>query len=83
MKADIELKKLHLIAEFLKVDSEELINEIETLLKEKRFMQLKEGFSKPLSMEALSSILDQAEEDARNGKIISSQELKKKVQEWK
>jgi hypothetical protein len=83
MKETVESKKLHLIEEFLKIQNEEIINRIEVIIKEERFKVLKGELDLPFSEKKFNEMIDRAENEAVQGKVHTSKDLKKQIQSWK
>jgi hypothetical protein len=83
MKVTVERKKLHLIEEFLKIQNEDIINKIESIINEERHKSLKDEFNTPFSTKEFDEMIDQAEADATNGRVYSTNDLKKQIQSWK
>ena len=83
MKATLESKKLHLVEEFLKIQNEEIINRIEVIIKEERFKVLKGELDLPFSEKEFNEMIDRAENEAVQGKVYTSKDLKKQIQSWK
>jgi hypothetical protein len=83
MKAmNIQARKLVLIEEFIRISDETLITKLESFLKkEKKIMH--ERDLKPMSMNEFHEMIDQAKRDSEDGRVISQQELKKKVKTWR
>lgn len=67
---DLQTRKIEFVQEFLKIQSEDLIAQFETMLKKKIQNKLK-----PMSLIELNSRIDQSENDFKNGKIKTSAEL--------
>ncbi|WP_417939494.1 hypothetical protein [Flavobacterium sp. RS13.1] len=67
---DLQTRKIEFVQEFLKLQSEELVSQFENLLKKK--MQKK---AEPMSVAELNSRIDQSENDFKNGKFKTSDEL--------
>ena len=79
---DLQTKKINFIQEFLRVNSEELINKLDNLLhSEKR--RIYEQDLKPMSIESFNAAIDQSEEDVENGRVVNARELRKDIEEWK
>lgn len=78
---DLQTRKLELIQEFLKIQSEEVISRLEKILKKENKKAEQEDF-KPMSMEEFNSRIDQSMEDSKNGKLIEASELKAKIDTW-
>lgn len=72
---DIQSRKLEFIHEFLKVQSEELISLLESVLKnDNEFM--------PFTIEELNTRIEESLEDSRNERIIESNELLSEIKQW-
>lgn len=67
---DLQTRKIEFVQEFLKIQSEDLIAQFETMLKKKIQNKLK-----PMSVIELNSRIDQSENDFKNGKFKTSTEL--------
>ncbi len=78
---NLEARKISFVQEFLKLQNEEIIIGLEKLL-HKRKAELIEKDMKPMSIEQLNKDIDQSEDDFKNGRYISSSDLKAKVQKW-
>ena len=83
MKAEVERRKLHLIEEFLNISNETIIAKIESLLREERLKFLEKQLKTPYSEKEFIEMIGNAENDAKEGKVISSKDLKKQIQSWK
>ena len=76
---DIQLKKLHFIKEFLRLNNEQVIDKLESLLKsEKKRIYSQE--QKPMDLDDLNKMIDNAENDSKEGRIIDANDLKRDVQ---
>ncbi len=78
---DLQTKKLSFIQELLRVQNEEIINKLESLLNSERKKELMKEI-KPMTMEELNRIVDQSEEDSKQGKLINTREIKKEIGSW-
>jgi hypothetical protein len=78
---DIQTRKIEFIQEFLKLQSEEVIYRFEKMLKKENISSEQAEF-KPMSVEEFNSRIDQSMNDSKNGRLISSSELKSKIEEW-
>lgn len=79
---NIQARKLGLIEEFLHISDESLILKLESVIRqEKKLMH--ERNLKPMSLNDFHEMIDQAKRDSDAGRVISHQELKKKVKTWK
>ncbi|HPE19312.1 MAG TPA: hypothetical protein P5200_11815 [Tenuifilaceae bacterium] len=79
---NIQVRKLNLIEEFLRISDERIIEKLESFIKiekEKKY----DRELKPMSLEEFHEMIDQAKQDKANGRIISHDELKKRVKSWK
>ena len=83
MKAEVERRKLHLIEEFLNISNETIIAKIESLLREERLKFLEKQLKTPYSEKEFIEMIGSAENDAKEGQVISSKDLKKQIQSWK
>jgi predicted transcriptional regulator len=52
------------------------------LLSQEKARIYEESISKKLTHKELNNMLDKAEDDFKNGKIITTEELLKKVENW-
>ena len=78
---DLQTRKLELIQEFLKIQSEDVISRLEKILKKARKESGNEDF-KPMTIEEFNSRIDQSMEDSKNGRLIKASELKAKIDKW-
>ena len=77
----VEARKLHFIEEFLKVTDENIISQMEHLLRnEKRKQQ--ENSLKPMNMNEFKHIIDKARDDVEQGRVISHENLKQEILSW-
>ena len=79
---DLQARKISLIQEFLRINSEDLINKLDKFLhNEKKKIYEKE--LKPMSLDSFNSMIDQAEDDAANDRVIEAKNLKQEIAGWK
>lgn len=79
---NIQTRKLNLIEEFLRISDEKLIAKLESLIYGER--KVSEGKTiKRMSVKEFHEMIDNAIKDKNNGRVISHDELKKKVKLWK
>ena len=71
---DIQTRKIQFIQEFLKLKSEQAISKLEALLKEER------SNTRVLSQEEFEQRIRQSEDDFKNNRFKTSEELKSKYQ---
>lgn len=74
---DLEARKIAFVQEFLRLQNEEIVSGLESLLR-KRKAELIEQELKPMTMAQYNSEMDQATEDSKNGKMIKASDLKPK-----
>lgn len=79
---NIQVRKLNLIEEFLRISDERIIEKLESFIKIEKEKQYDREL-KPMSLEEFHEMIDQAKQDKANGRIISHDELKKRVKSWK
>ncbi|EMR02078.1 hypothetical protein [Cesiribacter andamanensis] len=79
---NIQTRKLSLIEEFLHINDEEIISKVESLIKEEKSKKY-ESSQTPMSMDEFRAMIDQAQLDSEEGRVISHQDLKRKIQTWK
>ena len=76
---NIETRKIEFIKEFLKVQSEDIIAKLEQVLR-KEYTAEEEKEIKPMSVEELNNRIDSSEEDFKNDRFKTSDEMLKKYQ---
>jgi len=79
---NIQARKLVLIEEFLRISDESLIAKLELFIKQEKKTSHEQNL-KPMSMDEFHEMINQAKRDSETGRVISHQELKKKVKTWK
>lgn len=78
---DLETRKISFVQEFLKIQNEEIISDLENLL-HKRKAELNESKLKPMSIEQFHSNIKQSLEDSENGRVTTSEDLLKEIETW-
>lgn len=78
---DLQTRKLALIQEFLKVQSEDVISRLEKILKKENTKSEQEGFN-PMTIAEFNARIDQSMADSKNGRLIEASELKAKIDKW-
>ncbi|RKE94665.1 hypothetical protein [Ichthyenterobacterium magnum] len=78
---DLQTRKLELIQEFLKIQSEDVISRLEKILRKEK-KNSDNGDFKPMSIEEFNSRIDKSMEDSINGRLTKSSELKAKIDKW-
>ncbi len=78
---DLQTRKIEFIQEFLKIESEELISRLETLLQGPNKKSDDHRF-RPMTMDEFKARIDRSMEDSKNGRWISAEDLLKKIDTW-
>ncbi len=78
---NLQTRKLNFVQEFLQLSNEEIIDKLETILKQERKKYFEKSI-KPMSLEKFNSMMDKAEKDAREGKVTEAKVLKKAIKSW-
>jgi hypothetical protein len=78
---NIAVKKVELIEWLVGVQDTSLLEQLDSL-KKKSIAAAYESKMKPLSSEEYKSMLDQAEEDFKNGRVTSQEDLEKESLNW-
>ncbi|MNE49132.1 hypothetical protein D3C80_1436310 [compost metagenome] len=71
---DLQTRKIEFVQEFLKLQSEDVISQLENLLRKKR-KSSEENHFKPMSMGEFNDGIDKSEDDFKNRKFKTSSEL--------
>jgi hypothetical protein len=79
---NIQARKLHFIQEFLRVADEELVAKLERILVVERKKQLQSEIY-PMSIDEYNDAIDESENDFKNGRVTSSQNVLKLIDSWK
>ncbi|MFA6401440.1 MAG: hypothetical protein WCX31_07410 [Salinivirgaceae bacterium] len=79
---NIQARKLNLIEDFLRITDESIIEKIESFVKIENNKQHDRELA-PMTLNEFHEMIDQAKQDKENGRVISHEELKKKVKSWK
>ena len=78
---DLQLRKIQFVQDFLRLNNEIIIDKLEKMLhfeKENLFSKMPE----PMSFEEFNQIIDNAEEDYRNNRVMNVSELAKDIELW-
>ena len=78
---DIQSRKIHFVQEFLQLKNEKLIEKFENILRNEK-QSIYEEPIKPMSIDEFNELIDKAEEDSKNGRLMSSDEMKKEIDSW-
>ena len=76
---DLQARKIHFIQEFLRINSEDLINKLDKFLHVEK-SKIYEQELKPMSMDSFNDMIDQAEDDATNGRVVEAKNLRKDIE---
>ncbi len=77
---DLETRKKEFVREFLKVQNEEIIIQLENILrKENKSVQDK---AEPMSVEEFNLRIDKSMDDSRSGKLVEASDLKARMKKW-
>lgn len=79
---NIQTRKLILIEEFIRMNDENLLSKIESLIEEEKKASHERNL-KPMSVNEFHEMIDQAIRESDSGQVISHEELKKQVKTWK
>jgi len=83
MRTQVDSRKLLFIEELLKVDNEDILKKLESILQEERMKFLEKELSQPMSLKSFNAMIDKSENDIASGKATSANEMKRKIQKWK
>ena len=78
----IQTRKLVLIEEFLRISDESLITKIESFINNEKKISHEKNL-KPMSLDDFHDMIKQSNQDSEAGRVISHEELRKKVRKWK
>ncbi|PTX62618.1 hypothetical protein C8N46_10213 [Kordia periserrulae] len=79
---DIQTRKIKFLQEFLKVQSEEVIAQLEDILEISYEYSDSEDFT-PMSVEEFNERIDTSMKDSENGNLTESSDLKSIIDSWK
>lgn len=78
---DIQSRKIEFVQEFLKIQSEEMISHLESIIR-KDNKDLNQDTFKPMSIEDFNLRIDKSMEDSNNERLIEANDLKAKIEKW-
>lgn len=78
---NIAVKKVELIAWLTKIDDLSLLEQVDNL-KKKSLADAYEANLKPMTSLEYKSQLDQAEEEYKNGRVTSQEDIEKESENW-
>jgi peptide subunit release factor 1 (eRF1) len=79
---DIVARKLNFVQEFLRISDEDLVDKLERFLRTERKKRMDKDI-KPMTMNEFNQMIEKAEDDVKNSRVIEARELLKKVEKWK
>jgi predicted transcriptional regulator len=79
---NIQARKLGLIEEFLQISDESLIIKLEDVIRKEKKIAYERKL-KPMLIDEFHEMIDEAIRDRDAGRVISHQELSKKIKTWK
>ena len=77
---DLQARKLEFVKEFLKLQSENAVADLEKALKKAR--QKKDAEIKPFTIEQLQSRVEESLQDYKNGKYTTAENLIAEIEKW-
>lgn len=78
---DLEARKISFVQEFLRLQNEEIVHQLEKLLHEQK-VQLLDLEMKPMSLDQFNNEIDQSINDVAHDRITSAKDLKSRIQKW-
>jgi hypothetical protein len=79
---DIVARKLNFVQEFLRISDSDLIDKLEKFLRDERINRLEKEI-KPMAINEFHKMIEKAEDDINNGRVVEARELLKKVEKWR
>ena len=71
---NLQIRKLNFIEEYLRITNENILDVLETVLKKEKTKAISAQI-KPMTLQDLQIKLDRSEQDIKNGKIYSQEEI--------
>jgi len=78
---DIQARQLNLDEEFIRISDESFIEKLESLIRIEKKKQ-HEREPKPMSLNEFHEMIDQAKDDKAKGRVVSHEDIKKKIKAW-
>ena len=78
---DIHARKISFIQEFLKLQNENVIARLESILKTEQKSSFAQEL-KPFTIEELNERIDKSLEDSKNGKLTEANQLISDIEKW-
>mgnify|MGYP000038270370 CR=1 FL=1 len=79
---DIQTRKIRFVQRFLKLESEEVLAKLESIIKKETTITYNSEEIEPMTLKEFEERIEKSMEDARNGRVISAEDLKKKIDKW-
>jgi len=79
---DLQQRKIHFVQDFLRINDEEVVNVLENTLKSEKSKILSRPV-KPYTIAELNEKIDRAEEDIKNNRTKTTDELKEEIKSWR
>ncbi len=79
---DLQTRKLQFIQEFLRINSEEIINKLDMFMHDER-KKIHEQELKPMSLDQFNEMINRSEDDFVNDRVIEAKDLKDEIVKWK
>lgn len=78
---NIETRKKLVVSEFLKLNNEKSIKEVQELVDKLKVEDYEKNLE-PMSLEKFYSEIDEGLEDEKNGRLINARKLKEEIKKW-
>jgi len=78
---DLQTRKITFVQEFLRLQNEEIISGLESLLRKKK-SELFEKKLIPMTLDQFNREIDQSLKDSEEGRITTANKLKEKTRKW-
>ncbi len=74
----LETRKIAFVQHFLSLTKDSSITKFEELLREERLKQYETEMKKPMTLKKFNAMIDRAEDDDLNGRMVPARKLLKK-----
>lgn len=78
---DLQTRKMDFIREFLRIENEKIVIQLEKLLRLERKKQIDESLV-PMSLDEFDSMINRAEKDSEENKLTNAKILRKNIDSW-
>ena len=79
---DLQIRKLHIIQDLIRLDNDLLLDKMEALLREER-MRMLETEIKPMTLVQYEQRVSDGIDYYRNDRVTTAKQLKKDIARWK